>query len=298
MHYRSEHFISRFSQQDPQYTNYMYAIQVVNPAYVGSDEAFSLGLLHRNQWTGFNSAPKTTTFFGHSPLNSSIGLGLSVITDRLGPVKETNTYGDISYSLKFNNENTLAFGVKIGATFHDIGTGNLTVFDPNDPFFSENVSSVTPNFGTGLFYYSNNYYAGFSVPNLLESVHLDRNGNQLGTDLQHFFFMGGYVFQPSENLKLKPSFLMKSAFDASTSFDLNLNALLDNTLEIGGSYRYDDSFSALVNLAIQPNLSIGYAYDAVVSQIQPFAPSSHEVFILYQFKNKSEDQRIKSPRFF
>ena len=99
-------------------------------------------------------------------------------------------------------------------------------------------------------------------------------------------------------MKLKPSFLVKSAFEASTSFDLNINTLFYERLELGVSYRYNDSFSALVNFAIQPNLRIGYAYDAVVSDIQPFAPSSHELFVLYEFGNSSKDKRIKSPRFF
>ena len=287
-----------FSQQDPQYTNYMYAVQVVNPAYVGSNESLSLGLLHRNQWTGFGGAPETTTLFGHSSLGYNLGLGFSVITDRLGPVKETNAYADISYALQFNSKNALAFGIKAGATFHDIGINTLTVFDPNDPFFSENVSNTTPNIGAGVFYYSDRYYAGLSVPNILETVHLDRNGNQLGTERQHFFVLGGYVFQLNETMKLKPSFLIKSAFGASTSFDINLNMLLYDRLEFGGSYRYIDSFSILANFAIQPHLRIGYAYDAIVSDIQPFAPSSHELFILFEFGKSEKDQRIKSPRFF
>ncbi|WP_411766253.1 type IX secretion system membrane protein PorP/SprF [Winogradskyella sp. A3E31] len=286
-----------FGQQDPQYTNYMYAMQVVNPAYVGLNESLSVGVLYRNQWTGFDGAPETGTLFGHSPLSSKISVGLSVIADQIGPVKETNLYTDLSYTIELNETHNLAFGIKAGATFHNIGTNTLTVFDPNDPFFNERVNSTTPNFGAGLFFYSDNYYAGFSIPNFLNAVHLNANNNRLGTETQHFFFTGGYVFSLSETVKLKPSFLVKSAFEASTSFDLNLNTLLYDTLELGASYRYDDSFSALVNFAVQPNLKIGYAYDAIVSDIQPFAPSSHEVFILYQF-DTSDDRRIKSPRFF
>ncbi|WP_188373076.1 PorP/SprF family type IX secretion system membrane protein [Winogradskyella haliclonae] len=285
-----------FSQQDPQYTQYMYNMPVINPAYVGATENLNLGLLYRNQWTEIDGAPQTSTFFGNFKLSENIGAGLSIIADQLGPVKETNVYADIGYTISLKENHKLAFGLKIGATFHDIGLNNLIVFDPNDPFFSENINSTTPNIGAGIFYFTENYYAGISVPNLLSSVHLNANGNRLGSEIQHFFVTGGYVFVCSEKAKLKPSFLVKSAFDAPLSFDLNTNVLLYNKLELGISYRNDDSFSGLVNFAITPKLNIGYAYDAITSDIREFALSSHEVLIRYSFTKK--ETRIKSPRFF
>jgi type IX secretion system PorP/SprF family membrane protein len=287
-----------FSQQDPQYTQYVYNMAVINPAYAGSKANSSFGLLYRNQWASIEGAPQTGTFFGHTALGNQLGVGFSVIADQLGPVKETNVYGDISYTLKFDSDNRLAFGLKLGATFHNIGLNNLIVFDANDPFFSKNVNSVTPNFGAGVFYYSENYYVGVSVPNLLDAVHLNTNGVKLGSETQHYFITAGYVFQLSENTKLKPSFLVKSAFSAPTSFDLNTNVLLYDKLELGVSYRYDDSFSGLVNFAINPNLRIGYAYDAITSNLRQFASASHEFLILFQLKSKDKDRRIKSPRFF
>lgn len=285
-----------FAQQDPQYTQYMYNLSVINPAYAGSLELPSFGLLYRNQWTGIDGAPQTGTFYGHTALKNKLGIGASVIVDQLGPVRETNLYADISYTLQFESKHRLAFGLKLGVTFHDIGLNNLTVFDANDPFFSENINSTTPNLGTGLFYYTQNYYVGISIPNLLEAVHLNTNGIRLGSETQHYFITAGYVFNLSENTKLKPSFLVKSAFNTSTSFDLNTNILLYNKLELGVSYRFDDSFSGLVNFVINPNLRIGYAYDAVTSDLRQFASASHEVFLLFQLTPK--DKRIKSPRFF
>ena len=285
-----------YSQQDPQYTQYMYNMAMVNPAYVGATENAMLGILYRDQWTDFSGAPQTSTLFGNVMRNEHIGAGLSVIADQLGPVKETNVYADIAYTIAFANEHKLAFGIKVGATFHDIGLNNLSVIDDNDPFFAEDISSTTPNFGVGAFYFSDNYYIGLSVPNLLSAVHLNVNGNRLGSETQHFFLTSGYVFQMTKNMKLKPSFLVKSAFDAPLSFDLNTNVLFYDILELGLSYRNNDSFSGLVNFAITPQLHVGYAYDAVRSDIREFAPSSHEVLLRYQFARKS--RRIKSPRFF
>lgn len=285
-------------QQDPQYTQYMYNMNIINPAYAGSRENLSFGLLYRKQWAGIDGAPETGTFFGHSPIGNNLGLGLSAISDQIGPVKETNLYADISYTLQLGGEHRLAFGVKAGATFHDINltAGNVDVIDPNDPFFGMGITKTTPNFGAGFFYYTEKYYLSFSVPNLLSSVHLDDNGNKIGSDTQHYFLTGGYVFDLSKNTELKPSFLVKSAFDAPTSFDVNLNARFYKKFEIGASYRLDDSISGLVNFAVTPQFRIGYAYDSVSSDLNAYAPASHEIMLLFDLNFSKRISR--SPRYF
>ncbi|WP_299214356.1 type IX secretion system membrane protein PorP/SprF [uncultured Dokdonia sp.] len=284
------------AQQDPQYTQYMYNQNVVNPAYAGLQEGLSLGLLYRNQWSALDGAPETFTFNAHAPVGERTGLGISIIKDELGPVKETNAYIDFSYTIPVSNNYQLAFGLKAGATFHDIGLANLELQDPGDPFFSQNINQTTPNIGAGVFLYSDNFYVGASVPNILNSLHLDENGLQFGSETNHYFVTSGYVFQTTENIKLKPSVLVKSAFDAPTSFDVNLNALFLEKFELGVSYRLDDSFSGIVGFQATPELRIGYAYDAVVSEINNVAPSSHEIILTYNIIfNK---RALRSPRYF
>ncbi|EPR72469.1 hypothetical protein ADIWIN_2639 [Winogradskyella psychrotolerans RS-3] len=284
-------------QQDPQYTQYMYNMNVINPAYAGSKENLSFGLLYRNQWTKIDGGPETGTFFGHTPIGNNLGLGLSVISDRIGPVKETNAYVDVSYTLQLGGEHRLAFGVKAGATFHDIGlNSDVSVVDNTDPFFAQDISSTTPNIGAGFFYYTDKYYVSLSVPNLLSSVHLDADGYKIGSETQHYFLTGGYVFDLSPNTELKPSVMVKSAFDAPTSFDVNVNARFYKKFEIGASYRLDDSFSGLVNFALTPSLRIGYAYDAISSDIKAYAPASHEIMLLFDLNFSKRVSR--SPRYF
>ena len=289
----SEH---SFAQQDPQYTQYMYNMNVVNPAYAGSKDNFSFGFLYRQQWSGLDGAPETFTGFGHTRVGDKVGLGLSVISDKLGPIQENNIYADFAYTLNLGGEHRLALGLKAGVTMHDIGLADLELIDPNDPFYQENINTATPNVGAGFFYYTDKYYFAASVPNILNSTHIDANGNKIGSESSHYFVTGGYVFGVSENFKLKPSFLVKSAFDAPTSFDANLNFLFYDRFEIGGSYRLDDSFSGMVNFAITPSLRVGYAYDAVTSDIKNVAPASHEVFLLFDLNLPRKIS--KSPRFF
>ncbi|WP_178991655.1 PorP/SprF family type IX secretion system membrane protein [Winogradskyella schleiferi] len=283
-------------QQDPQYTQYMYNMNIVNPAYAGSREGLSFGLLYRNQWSRIEGGPETGTFFGHTPIGSNLGLGLSVISDQIGPVKETNAYVDVSYTLNLGGEHKLAFGVKGGATFHDIGLAGIDIVDEDDPFLNQNINSTTPNIGAGFFYYTEKYYVSLSVPNLLSSVHLDNDGRKIGSETQHYFLTGGYVFDLSPNTELKPSVMVKSAFDAPTSFDVNLNARFFKKFEIGASYRLDDSFSGLVNFALTDGLRIGYAYDAISSDIKAYAPASHEIMLLFDLNFPKRVSR--SPRYF
>lgn len=284
------------AQQDPQYTQYMYNMIVVNPAYAGLKDGLAINLLYRNQWSGLDGAPETFTAAAHAPIGEKIGIGASIIRDELGPVQETNAYADFSYTLDLSGTLRLALGLKAGATFHDVGLTSLELQDPSDPFFSQNVSRTNPNIGTGAFLYNDNFYVGLSVPNLLNSVHLDENALRFGSETNHYFATAGYVFEPTENLKLKPNVLVKSAFEAPISFDLNLNALFAEKFELGVSYRLDDSFSGIVGFQATPEFRIGYAYDAVVSEINDVAPSSHEIIITYNIlRNK---KALRSPRYF
>ncbi len=284
------------AQQDPQYTQYMYNMNVVNPAYAGLKEGLALNLLYRNQWSALDGAPETFTLAAHTPVGEKTGLGLSIIRDELGPVQETNAYADFSYTISISNKFQLALGVKAGATFHDIGLTGLELQDEGDPFFAQNVNRTNPNIGTGAFLYSDNFYVGVSVPNLLNSVHLDENGVRFGSETNHYFVTSGYVFEPTENLKLKPSVMVKSSFEAPTSFDVNMNALFLEKFELGVSYRLDDSFSGLVGFQATPDFRIGYAYDAVTSEINNVAPASHEIILTY---NLIFNKRVlRSPRYF
>jgi type IX secretion system PorP/SprF family membrane protein len=287
---------SSLAQQDPQYTQYMYNMNVVNPAYAGSKESLSLTALYRQQWSGLDGAPETFTFSAHSPISDKVGLGLSAIKDELGPISETNVYADFSYTLDVGPSTKLALGLKAGATFHDVGLIGLELQDPGDPFFSQDISNTYPNIGAGAFLYGENYYVGLSVPNLLNSVHLDENGLMYGSETNHYFATAGYVFQVSENVKLKPSVMVKSAFDAPLSIDGNLNALFYERFEIGASYRLDDSFSGLVGFQVTDFIRVGYAYDHVISDIQAVASSSHEIILTFDvfFKKRS----LRSPRYF
>lgn len=281
------------AQQDPQYTQYMYIPNIMNPAYAGTKESLSLGLLYRDQWSGFEGAPKTFVFGAHSPLGEKTGLGVSAIKDEIGPVDETNAYVDFSYRFNLSDEIKLSFGVKAGATFHNIGLSGLTTQNQNDPAFSNDVGETYANIGAGFFLYGDNFYLGASVPNMLESVHLDAQGIEYGSEERHMFATAGYVFQVSPNLKLKPSAMVKTSFGSPMSFDINANAQFFERFEIGASYRYEDAVSGLVGVRVADWVKVGFAYDHTLSDIDE---PSFEAMVLFDifFKEKT----YRSPRYF
>ncbi len=293
------------AQQDPEYTQYMYNMSVINPAYATSDVGVAnVGLLYRSQWVGAVGAPKTGTAFLRTPINERIEAGISFINDEIGDgaLNENNIYADVAYVVQLSQKVRLSFGLKAGVTLFDtrfndfqLNSGDFTT----DPAFSENVNETFLNIGSGLYLFSDNYYVGLSAPNFLGSKHLEeRNGvAALGNENLHLFLTGGYVFKINENLDLKPSFMLRSVQGAPISADFNANVRINGNFEVGVSYRLDDAISGMFNIGITPDLRVGYAYDYTTSNLGNFNSGTHEIMLLYNFRF-SGAKRYSSPRFF
>lgn len=276
------------AQQDPQFTQYMYNMSVINPAYATADEdILNIGGLYRSQWVGIEGAPKTGSFFAHAPVNEKIELGISFTNDNIGDiVNENNIFADFAYVLPIGLESKLSFGVKGGVRLFDTNFSDLVLQSgpaAGDVAFNENVSRAFPNLGIGAFFFGENYYLGLSAPNMLSSKHLENeNGiRATGVDNVHYFFTGGYVFNLNSNLKFKPAFMARGVKGAPLAMDITTNVLINDKLEAGLAYRLEDAISALVNFRITPELRIGYAYDYTTTNLGDFNSGSHEIFILF-----------------
>lgn len=282
-----------FGQQDPQYSQYNYNMNVINPAYAGSTGVLSLGVLGRSQWVGIDGAPRTLTLSIHSPVGKSVGLGMSLVADRIGPVRETNFYGDFSYTIVTSENSRLAFGIKAG--FTSLQVNSLAANSPNDPL-NVPIDRIEPNFGSGVYYYQDKFYAGFSIPNVLKTRYLEKSGGIVSTasEQMHYFFTSGYVFDIYDNLKLKPSTMIRGVKGAPLSVDISANLLWEEKFEFGISYRLDESFSGVVGFLLNENMRIGYSYDQNINNFGNYNFGSHEVMLLINFNKR----KLKSPRFF
>ena len=294
--------LSTHAQQDPQYTQYMYNMSVINPAYATDDDtSFNLGLLYRSQWAQAVGGPTTGSYFLHSKITDRLEGGMSIVHDKIGDVvTQTSAFADIAYVLPVSETNKLSFGVKAGATFFSTNFDGFVYSDPlPDPAFAENISRTFPNIGAGLFFFSENYYLGLSAPNLLETKHLTEDSGVVtqGSENIHLFFTGGYVFNLKNNIKLKPAFMLKHVNGAPISIDFTANVLINDMVEFGASYRLDDSVGGLVNFAITDSIRVGYAYDYTLSNLGRFNSGTHEVLLLFNISKLGKGYD-KSPRFF
>ncbi len=288
--------VGGYSQQQPMYAQYMFNGLAINPAYAGSHGSLSLTALSRHQWAGVEGAPTTQTLSAHSPVrNENIGLGMMIVRDNVGVTNQLSANFIYSYKIQLA-KGVLSSGLQFSLNQYKISYSKLNI--NNDIAFGpDDVSKVNPNFGAGMYYASRLFYAGVSVPTLMETSVDDENPSELLDVNRHYFFHSGYVFTLNRDLKLKPNTLIKFVDGAPLSIDLNANLLVREVIWVGVSYRSFQSLGALFDIQVTDQLRIGYAYDfPAFSTSKGLNASAHEFMLHYNFtffKSKSH-----SPRYF
>lgn len=282
------------AQQDPMFTQYMFNMLAVNPAYAGSADVLNLTALHRSQWVGIDGAPITQTVFAHTPISAkNMGLGLSMVHDQIGPIKQTMAYADYSYTLRLNKKAKLAFGLKGGLNFIQANLAEINIKNPNDELFLNGTGSkVLPNFGFGVYYHTERFYAGISSPKLVQF-----NSDLFAFDQRrHYFVTAGAVFDVNDEIKFKPTALVKVTEGAPLSVDLSANFLFNERFWVGLGHRFGDSFTAMIQYQFTQQFKVGYAYDLTISKLARYNSGSHEIMVSYDF-NFDKTKRL-SPRYF
>lgn len=296
-----------YAQQDAQYTQYMFNTMSVNPAYAGSRGQFSAAALYRSQWVGLEGAPQSFTLNLHSPIrNSKLGYGVSIVQDNIGDGVVSETYFDavVSYTIDVSLEGKLSFGLKAGGNLLNLDFNGLRNFDV-EPVNVDNIENrFSPNVGLGIYYHSNKFYAGLSAPNLFETEHFDNASTDansvqfLSRERINFYFITGYVFDLSGNLKFKPALLTKVVGGAPLQVDASASFLFNDRFSFGAAYRWDAALSGLVGFQITDQIMLGLAYDRETTELggSQFNDGSFEVFL--RFELVKSFQKLVSPRFF
>lgn len=291
--------ISAVAQQDAQYTQYLFNGLVINPAYAGTRETLSALAIYRYQWVNLDGAPRTLGASVHSPLgDTNNALGLTLENDVIGVHNRFSAYATYAYHVPVSNKAKLSLGLSAGVlSYRSDFTQLESVQDPTDPNFANQIDNkLLPNFGLGAYFYSECYYIGLSAPHLLNSKLNDIS--QLSKYKRHYFLSGGYVFDLSPSLRLKPSFLLKSIpAEAPFNADLNLNLLIKDMVWVGFGYRTGDAVLFTASYQTDFGLRIGYAYDFNVSKLNPYNSGSHEVMVGWDLV-RGKPEKVLSPRFF
>lgn len=284
------------AQQESQYTQYMYNTMTFNPGYTGSREVLSAMALYRTQWIGLDGAPKTMNFSVQSPLGIHSGLGLNVVSDKIGPVTSTGATVNYSYTILGSTDIKYSFGISGGFNNFDVDYNKLNIKDP-DPYLSGQISQFSPNVGAGFYVHSYNWYVGLSVPQLLKTSFYDDVKATTYTEKSHIYLMGGYVFDLNPYLKFKPAALIKAVPGAPIAVDVSANFLFSDKFTIGAAYRWDAAVSALAGFQVTNGIQVGYAYDHDTNNIGNYNSGSHEVFLRFDLLSRSKT-RLVTPRFF
>ncbi|MBP4136737.1 PorP/SprF family type IX secretion system membrane protein [Flavobacterium geliluteum] len=289
--------ISSYAQQDAQFTQYMYNTISVNPAYAGSRGAMSIFGLYRTQWIGLDGAPETSSFSLNTPLNNTnLGLGVSLLSDKIGPTNETGLSVDLSYTVPTSETFKLSFGIKGTANLFNLDIDKLNPEDQGDPQFQGLNSKISPNIGVGVYWHSDKAYVGLSIPNFIETNRYSDNDVAIYKDKINYYFIAGYVIDIDPSIKFKPALLTKMVKGAPLQVDLSGNFMFNDKFVVGLAYRWSAAVSVLAGFQITDGLYIGYGYDHETTSLRRFNSGSHEIFLRFEFLNKYS--RITSPRFF
>lgn len=276
------------AQQEAQFTQYLDNMMYYNPAYAGSNDALNVSLLHRQQWAGFKGAPMSTTLGVHSPLPNNLGVGLSVLNDRVGPVNATWINADFSYSLKISNKERLSFGLKGGVNLLNGDISSLYKHDQADDVLNIRYKNQARfNVGAGVYYHSDQFFAGIAIPRIIDNI---KDANQLVNpkyiSQRHYYFtIGGYI-EANRSLKIRPSAMVKMTQNAPVAIDANLAFILSDNLWLGANYRVLESAGIYVQFLVSKQTKIGYAFEFSTSQLRSHNAGTHELMISYNVLSK------------
>ncbi|PWJ45035.1 PorP/SprF family type IX secretion system membrane protein [Sediminitomix flava] len=289
-----------FAQQDPMYTQYIYNRMSINPAYVGSKGGLSAMALHRSQWQGVEGAPSTQNISLHSPiLDNEIGLGLSAVRDQIGISSQTQLAFMACYRIIGHNK-ALSFGLSGIASNYQHDLSQLNPQNPQDPLLQGTATESywQPNVGIGIYYYTHNYFAGFSIPKLLQHKSTSTD-TELGSEtVRHYFLNGGVKFNLSDQVKIVPSILFKFVESAPLQADISSLVVLQDLIWLGGTFRTQDGLALMAQIHLPQGFYFGYGYDFPLTELNTVTTGSHEIVIGIDINDNNKTKRILSPRYF
>lgn len=278
------------AQQEAMFTHYMYNKMAVNPGFTGAQEAISITGLHRSQWVSFEGAPTTQSIAAQMPITGkNFGVGLGVVNDQIGPTKDIGVKGNFAYHLKLNEKSKLGLGLSAGVNFVSTNLNSLAIVEQNDISFASNINSkALPNFGFGAFYFTPKYFAGLSIPKLLQNIFETTNVSgssiAISNDQRHYYLMGGAIFNltADKQFKIKPTSLVKVTNGAPIQMDLTTTVIYDDKLSGGLALRTGDAIGLLLGYTLNNDLTFGYSFDwSYTNKTFNYNGGSHELMIRY-----------------
>jgi type IX secretion system PorP/SprF family membrane protein len=283
------------AQQKVQFTQYMFNELILNPAFAGNEGALSATIMDRSQWVSVEGAPVTQTLSAHTFFSQSkLGAGLSFINDKIGVHRTQNINGDVAYHLPFSNTNFLSFGLRAGINIRKSDYASIAGNSIDPMLANPDFSHTSFVIGAGLYYKSQRFQLGISVPDLIpEKVAVSDTASIRWRTAQYYGFVR-YQLTLNSSIDIAPAILIKYMNGLPVSYDINASVIIRKALTIGLSYRKKESVSFLLKAKFTPQLQIGYAYDFGIGQVASSSSGSHEAMLNYIFRYTKKN--IVSPR--
>jgi len=286
------------AQQEPMFTQYMFDPISLNAAYTGTTNMLNVNTLTRLQWVGMDGAPKTFSLSAHMPIEGrKIGLGVTLLTDKVGPVNNTFFTVNYAYRLRVNDRLTLSMGLKGGITSYKVGLTDLSIIDEEDPQFQNNEKKISPNLGFGFYLYEEKYFVGFSIPKLIQTTVDDEYATDDNQLKRHYYLVGGYNWKINGDWELMPSLLTKIVAGSPISNDITVQGLYMDIVGGGLMYRIGDALGLFVYGKVYKELNVGYGYEYSLNGLSGYNSGTHEIRLTYDFNLSSGRKRMKIFRF-
>jgi len=265
--------IPAFGQLLPHYSQYMFNNNFINPAVAGTKGYNLASLTFRSQWVGFNDAPVNQTVSMYGPWGENMGFGGILLNDKTGPRRTTGIQLSYAYRMQVNEESKISFGLSGILYQHVLDKDKLTPDDPIDNVLQGGKEKTfAPDAAFGVYYYTDKYYAGFSVPQLFQ--------NKLQ---RHYFLTGGYQYEINEDFDVEPSFLFKAVAHVPVQLDINAKLIYQEKYWSGLSYRHKESIVFMLGMVAKNKYIFGYSYDVTLTQIRKYSTGSHEIYFAIKF---------------
>lgn len=279
------------AQQLPQYSQYLLNKYVINPASAGSENYFVGQSNYRVQWEGIQDAPSTYILSANGPIaNGKMGIGGYVFSDVTGPTRRNGINFSYAYHVKFTDQLKLSMAINAGILSYGIDGTEISFSDQNDNVLSQQPeNNVFPDAGFSFYLYSPRFYFGASAPQLIQNQ-LDFDGSikdPSGRLVNHYFAIAGYTFDLNNDFQLEPNALLKYVKPTPAQYELTLRSIYKETVWLGASYREADAVVLIGGFTFQDNISFGYSYDIIQSNIANYSTGSHEIMLSIRFNNKS-----------
>ena len=267
-----------FSQQESYYTLYRFNMNVINPAYAGALGKNVFAFTSRRQWSSMQDAPSTLAFSYSSERANNVGLGLSVVSDKVFIEQQTFAYADFSYKLDMESTQ-LYLGLKAGGNFYSADPRVLSTYSTSSDPAQQQLSRFNPNVGAGAYLRGELFWASFSIPRLFNVKRESDNLAVTAKDRVHSYLGGGADFAVGSGLLLKPSVLFRKVKGLPVTTDITTMLSWQNQLDLGVSYRTSSAFALLAVVSLG-GFDIGYAYETPTdSSLSQLNLKTHEIVL-------------------